>query len=327
MVKLNCHFEKLSSSYLFLQIEKKVKNIKERVKDVDFINLGIGDITKTLPDIILEAMVKATLEIKDDISKAKYGPALGYSFLKDAIAKNEYEMLGICEDEIFISNGAKCDIANIQEIFAQDNIIAICDPTYPVYIDSNVIAGRSGPFQKGQYENIVYLPCLEENNFSPQVPNTFVDLIYLCSPNNPTGVALTYEELEKWVNYALENNAIIIFDGAYEAFIQSDNVPHSIYEIENAKKCAIEVRSFSKKAGFTGLRCSYTVIPFDLKVKNKHVRDYWIRRSEAKFGGVPYPIQKAALETFSDKGKKCTKQILNEYIYNNIERNLSNPQI
>jgi LL-diaminopimelate aminotransferase len=312
MAKLNPYFTNLVSSYLFPQIEKKVNMLKSKFPKIELINLGIGDITKPLAKPIIKAMVDATYELEKDFSKAKYGPSIGFKFLRSLIAKEDYAKLNINEDEIFISNGAKCDISHIQELFDQKSIIAICDPTYPVYIDSNVMAGRSGSIKDDQYEKIVYLPCKESNNFYPELPKTKVDVIYLCSPNNPTGVALTYHELKKWVEYALENEAIIIFDGAYEAFITSDK-PHSIYEIEGAQKCAIEIRSFSKKAGFTGLRCSYTVIPEALKIQGVTLRNYWTRRCETKFGGVPYPIQKAAAAIYSKDGKTSIIKLLDEY--------------
>jgi len=314
MVKLNSNFGKLTSSYLFPQIEKKVSDLKARSPSSEIINLGIGDITKPLPEPIVKAIVDAILELENDVSKARYGPSIGFSFLRKAIAKNDYLDLGIDENDIFISNGAKCDIANIQELFDTDSIVAICDPTYPVYVDSNVIAGRTGFYQDGKYQKIVYLPCEEKNNFFPKIPDVPVDLIYLCSPNNPTGTALPYDELKKWVDYAIQNKAVIIFDGAYEAFINTKNTPHSIYEIEGAKKCAIEIRSFSKKAGFTGLRCSYTVVPHELKVQNTSIRECWVRRCETKFGGVPYPIQMGALATYSDKGKQSIDTIISEYV-------------
>ncbi len=314
MVKLNSHFAKLASSYLFPQIEKKVSDLKAIDPDAELINLGIGDITKPLPSPIVKAIVEATLELEHDVSKARYGPSVGFSALRKAIAENDYLNLGIVEDDIFVSNGAKCDIANIQELFDINSKVAICDPTYPVYVDSNVMAGRTGLFQDEKYQKIVYLPCEEKNNFYPKIPDFPVDLIYLCSPNNPTGTALTHDELKKWVDYAIQNDAVIIFDGAYEAFITTKNTPHSIYEIEGAKKCAIEVRSFSKKAGFTGLRCSYTVIPSELKIQNIPIREYWIRRCETKFGGVPYPIQMGALAIYSTEGKQSINKLLLEYI-------------
>jgi len=314
MVKLNSNFAKLKSSYLFPQIEKKVNDLKAKQPDADLINLGIGDITKPLPKPIVQAIVTATQELEHDVSKAKYGPSVGFSVLRKAIAENDYLGLGIDENDIFISNGAKCDISGIQELFDINSKLAICDPTYPVYIDSNVIAGRTGHYQDGKYQKIVYLPCEEKNNFFPKIPDTAVDLIYLCSPNNPTGIALTYGELKKWIDYAIQNEAVIIFDGAYEAFITTQNTPHSIYEIDGAKKCAIEIRSFSKKAGFTGLRCSYTVVPKELIVQNTSIREYWIRRCETKFGGVPYPIQMGALATYSKTGKQSIEALVSEYV-------------
>jgi len=313
MVKLNPHYKKLISSYLFPKIQSKVSEFKQRDAGKTFLNLGIGDVTKPLPPSIVAALVDASKELGSEPTMQGYGPSSGYGFLRELIAENDYKGLKITADEVFVSNGAKCDIANIQEILSQENSVAICDPTYPVYLDSNVMAGRTLDFTNGQYQKIIYLPCLEENNFFPDLPKKPCDIIYLCSPNNPTGIGFTYEELKKWVNYALENEALIIFDAAYEAFITSENVPHSIFEIDNAKKVAIEIKSYSKKCGFTNIRASYTIVPHDLIIEGQKLNEYWSRRQDTKFGGVPYPIQKAAAATYSPQGQLEIIQLIDEY--------------
>jgi LL-diaminopimelate aminotransferase len=310
MVKLNHHYQKLSGSYLFTEIEKRLAALKRNKKTL--INLGVGDFTRPLFPSIVSALSEAAKEMGEATSFRGYGPCEGYLFLRQAIADNDYKNIEISADEIFISDGANCDIANLQEIFAVENRVAIPDPTYPVYLDSNVMAGRTRHLLKtGTYGGITYLPCSEETDFQPLPPMGHVDLIYLCSPNNPTGVGMERSLLKRWVDYAREHEAVILFDGAYEAYIQSPSVPHSIYEIEGAKEVAIEVRSFSKSAGFTGLRCSYTVIPHQLKIRDAggvhSLHGLWKRRHDTKFNGVAYPVQKAAAALYTSAGKRELK--------------------
>ena len=300
MVKLNNNYTKLAEDYLFFEIEKRASVFSKE----SLCNLGIGDITLALPEEITTAICLATNELKIEKTLRGYGPSQGYLFLREAICANEYKNFSISEDEIFVQNGIKNAINSLQEIFCQTSSVAICDPTYPVYVDSNVMAGRS----------IQYLPCLEENNFFPSMAEGNIDLIYLCSPNNPTGVAFTKNELKKWVDFAKRNSALIFFDGAYEAFITSDDVPHSIYEVSGADEVAIEFRSFSKAAGFTNLRCSYLVIPKKLKTEEGFsVHKYYKRHIDTKYGGTPYPIQKAAEMCFTEKGKKAIEKNLSLY--------------
>ena len=309
MVKLNHHYQKLSRPFLFTKIEERIQALPDKHPTLPLINLGIGDFTHPLFPSIVSALSAAAQEMGQSHSFKGYGPCAGYSFLRDAIAMHDYANLHITPDEIFISDGAGCDLANLQEIFAIENRVAIPDPTYPVYLDSNVMAGRTRHLLKtGLYGGITYLPCTEENDFQPSLPISHVDLIYLCSPNNPTGTALCRTSLKQWVDYAKSHEAVILFDGAYEAYIQSPDVPHSIYEIEGAKEVAIEVRSFSKSAAFTGLRCSYTVIPKALKVRDAgaihSLHALWQRRHDTKFNGVAYPVQKAAAALYTPQGKK-----------------------
>ncbi len=307
MAEINPHYQKLKMSYLFQEIEKRSESA--RLKNPDLLNFGIGDVTLPLAKPIVKAMCAAISELGETNTHRGYGPGGGYSFLREKIAQHDFSDQ-ISPDEIFISNSAKSDSANIQELFHPNNIVALADPTYPVYIDSTVLAGRSKEVsENGTYEGVTYLPCTEENNFTPPLPSGAVDVIYLCSPNNPTGVALTKNALEKWVDYALKNKAIILFDAAYEAFITS-NAPHSIYEIENANKVAIEFRSFSKKAGFTSLGCAYTVVPKDLHIP---LHSLWKRRVSTKFNGVPYPIQRGAEATYSESGKEVLKCQIVQY--------------
>jgi LL-diaminopimelate aminotransferase len=313
MVKLNPHFAKLSSYYLFPEIEKKVSAVRAKNPNPMMINLGLGDVTKPLPPTLLTALCSASQEMGDRHTFRGYGPSAGYPFLREAIRYGEYRHLGITADEIFVSNGAKCDLSHIQELFDIDNRVALCDPTYPVYVDTTVLAGRSGRCFDGQYEGIHYIPCLEENGFIPLPPSYPTDLIYLCSPNNPTGAAMDRRTLCQWVEYALENQSVIIFDGAYEAYISSDACPHSIYEIDGAKEVAIEIRSFSKTAGFTGLRCSYSVIPKELRVQDTALHSLWRRRHDTKFGGVPYPVQKCAAAVYTPEGQKEVQGLVQAY--------------
>lgn len=324
MIKINQNFLNLQDSYLFSTIAKKVAEYSKNNPNKKIIKLGIGDVTRPIVPACLEAMHKAVDEIGTQEGFKGYGPEQGYEFLREAIS-NDYKKLGvdIQTNEIFVSDGAKCDCGNIVDIFAQDNIVAITDPVYPVYLDTNVMSGRSGEFdnEKGIYKNIVYLPVIAENDFKPELPKEKVDMIYLCFPNNPTGTVLSKEELEKWVKYAKENNSIILYDSAYEAFITEEDVPHSIFEIEGAKDVAIEFRSFSKTAGFTGVRCAYVVIPQTVMGYSKNgekvsLNKLWNRRTCTKFNGVSYVVQRAAEATFTEEGQKQIKENIAYYMEN-----------
>ncbi len=311
MIEANSHYFDLSANYLFQDIAKKIKAFKEKTPDADIISLGIGDVTQPIPAACVEAMHKAVDEMGDAATMRGYGPEQGYEFLRRAIADNDYAGLGIDIDEIFVSDGAKCDVGNVQELFSQNARVAIPDPVYPVYRDTNIMAGRE----------IEYLPCTRETGFSPALPRGAADLIYLCSPNNPTGSVLTKADLEKWVKYAKENGAVIIFDSAYKEYITTPDIPHSIYEIDGAKDVAIELRSFSKTAGFTGVRCAYMVVPKSLKAKGPKgepvaINPMWSRRHSTKFNGVAYIVQRAAEAVFSDAGKKQVRETVGYYMEN-----------
>lgn len=325
MSRINENFLELQDSYLFSTVAKKVANYTKENPDKKVIKLGIGDVTKPIVPACIEAMHKAIDEIGTQDGFKGYGPEQGYDFLRKAIVDNDYKARGIKieEDEVFVSDGAKCDCGNIVDIFSKDNKVAITDPVYPVYLDTNVMSGRSGKFNKENqmYENIIYLPVSSENNFKPELPKERVDMIYLCFPNNPTGTTLSKEDLKKWVDYAKENKAVILYDSAYEAFITENDVPHSIYEIEGAKDVAIEFRSFSKTAGFTGVRCAYVIIPKTLKgyTKNGEEISYnklWNRRTCTKFNGVSYIVQRAAEATYSEEGRKQIKENIAYYMEN-----------
>ncbi len=322
MITINENYLKLQDSYLFSTIAKKIAKYTEENPDKKVIKLGIGDVTLPLAPVVGETIKKATDEMLKKETFRGYGPEQGYDFLREKIAKYDYETLGVTidKDEIFVSDGAKCDTGNIGEIFGTDNIVAITDPVYPVYLDTNIMAGRTGTYnkEKDQYENIVYMPVSAKNNFIPELPKEKVDMIYLCFPNNPTGTVLTKEQLKVWVKYAKENKAVILFDGAYEAFISEENVPHSIYEIEGAREVAIEFRSFSKTAGFTGVRCAYTVIPKELKAYTKEgeevfLNKLWNRRQCTKFNGVPYITQRAAESIYTEEGRKQIQENIKYY--------------
>ena len=325
MITINENYLKLKDSYLFSTIAKKVEEFSKNNPDKKIIKLGIGDVTMPIAPVVIDAIHTAADEMMHKETFRGYGPEQGYAFLREKIAECDYKKRGIDIqiDEIFVSDGAKCDTGNIGEIFGIDNVVAITDPVYPVYLDTNIMAGRSGEYDEKseQYENIVYLPANSENNFVPELPNKKVDMIYLCLPNNPTGTVLTKEQLAKWVEYAKANSAIILFDSAYEAFISEENVPHSIYEIEGAKEVAIEFRSFSKTAGFTGVRCAYTVVPKELKAYTKdgeeiEVNKLWNRRQCTKFNGVPYITQRAAEAVYSEEGQKQIRENINYYMEN-----------
>lgn len=321
MIKLNENYLKLPGSYLFSEIDRRVDEYTAKNKDKKVIRLGIGDVTRPLTKSIIKSLHHAVDEMGDIATFRGYGPYRGYDFLRKKIVEVDYSKLGIelDIDEIFISDGAKSDTSNIGEILDVNNKVAICDPVYPVYIDSNAIAGRAGDYNKetGKWSNIVYMPCTKENNFIPSLPKEKVDMIYLCSPNNPTGTTINKTELKKFVDYALENKALIFYDAAYEAYItESDNIPHSIYEIDGSKKCAIEFRSFSKNAGFTGTRCAFTVIPNELTVNGISLNSLWFRRQGTKFNGVSYIVQKAAEAVYSDEGQTEIKSLVAYYMNN-----------
>jgi len=314
----------LQAGYLFPEISRRIRSFQAKNPDAKIISLGIGDVTQPLAPAVVEAMKKAVDDMGSEVSFHGYGPEQGYDFLIDAIIKNDFNSRGICLEagEIFISDGAKCDTGNIQEIFGTDNVIAVTDPVYPVYVDTNVMAGRTGQADRtGRYDKIVYMPCTAENNFIPDLPERAVDIIYLCFPNNPTGAVATKEILSKWVDFARKNKAIILFDAAYEAFITEPDVPHSIYEVDGAKDVAIEFRSFSKTAGFTGVRCAFTVVPKQLKAYTKagravEVNSLWNRRHGTKFNGASYISQAGAAAVYTPKGKKQCRQIIDIYMAN-----------
>jgi LL-diaminopimelate aminotransferase len=324
MIKINENYLKLQSGYLFPEISRRVEAFLAKNADAKVIRLGIGDVTEPLPDAIVEAIHQAAKQMGSRAGVRGYGPEQGYNFLIEAIIANDYKSRGVSleNNEVFVSDGAKCDTGNFQEVFGVDNVIAVADPVYPVYVDTNVMAGRSGQANKtGQFAGIVYMPCTPDNNFVPQLPKEKVDLIYLCFPNNPTGAVATKEQLKKWVNYARTNKAIILFDAAYEAFISDNVIPHSIYEIEGAKQVAVEFRSFSKTAGFTGLRCAFTVVPKELKAWTKagkavDVNSIWHRRHCTKFNGASFISQAAAAAVYSEQGKKQVRKIIELYMSN-----------
>ena len=325
MSYINENFLKLQDSYLFSSIAKKVEKFTQENPNKKIIKLGIGDVTRPIVPACIKAMQKAVEEMGTAEGFRGYGPEQGYEFLRKAIVENDYINRGIdiSEDEIFVSDGAKCDCGNIVDIFAQDNTVAITDPVYPVYVDTNVMSGRTGKYnEKTQnYEGIVYLPTTEENGFKPELPKEKVDLIYLCFPNNPTGTTLDKEELSKWIKYAKENNSIILYDAAYEAFITEENIPHSIYEVDGAKEVAIEFKSYSKTAGFTGIRCGYVVIPKEVVGLTKDgqkigLNKLWNRRTSTKFNGTSYITQRAAEATYTEEGKKQIKENINYYLEN-----------
>jgi LL-diaminopimelate aminotransferase len=323
MIRINPHYSKLQASYLFANIAKRVKAFQQQNPDKQIIRLGIGDVTRALPDACVAAFHTAVDEMAQDSTFRGYGPEQGYDFLREKIAEHDFCARGadIEADEIFVSDGAKCDTGNIQEIFATDIRIAIPDPVYPVYLDTNVMAGRTGPFQDGRYQSVVYLESTADNNFVPQLPDQPVDLIYLCFPNNPTGATITPSQLKQWIDYARTHKALILYDAAYEAFIRDDTLARSIYEVEGAKEVAIEFRSFSKTAGFTGTRCAYTVIPkactaYTESGEAAAVHDLWNRRHTTKFNSVSYPVQRAAEAVYSDQGRKQINALTDYYLTN-----------
>ncbi len=323
MIRINENFTKLKASYLFSDIAKRVAAFQEANPQKPVIRLGIGDVTEPLPPVCIEALHSGADELSQRSTFKGYGPEQGYAFLREAIAQNDFQARGcqISPDEIFVSDGSKCDCGNIQELFANDVRLAIPDPVYPVYVDTNVMAGRTGANQDGRYDGILYLDSNAANGYVPSVPTAPADLIYLCFPNNPTGAVATKAQLAEWVAYAKRNRAVILFDAAYEAFIRDPEIPHSIYEIEGARDVAIEFRSFSKTAGFTGTRCAYIVIPktlvaYDAQGQAHPLHAMWNRRHTTKFNGVSYPVQKAAAAIYTPEGKQQTKALVDHYLGN-----------
>ena len=323
MLQINENFLKLSDNYLFADIAKKVHAFRNQHPELSVISLGIGDVTQPLPAACIEAMQKAVTEMGSSASFHGYGPEQGYDFLRVAILKNEYESRGVQLElnEIFISDGAKSDCGNIGDILGIQNTVAITDPVYPVYIDSNVMSGRTGVWENRRWSRINYLPCNHENRFIPSLPAQPADIIYLCYPNNPTGTVLAKEELQKWVDYALEHQSLILYDAAYEAYIQNADIPHSIYELEGARQCAIELRSFSKTAGFTGVRCGYTIIPQELTATTScgekiKLNALWNRRQCTKFNGTSYITQRGAEAIYTSEGKQQVRKTIDYYMAN-----------
>ena len=321
MFRVNEDYLKLPGSYLFSTIAKKVAAYQEKNPDKKIIRLGIGDVTQPLCPAVIKRLHEAVDEMADAKTFKGYAPDLGYQFLRDIIAENDYKQRGVAieSDEIFVSDGAKSDSANIQEIFAKESKIAVCDPVYPVYVDTNVMAGRTGTYDSatGLWSDVIYMPCTAENNFAPEFPKETPDLIYLCFPNNPTGSTITKDMLQEWVDYANKNGSVIIYDAAYEAYISEENVPHTIYECEGARSCAIEIRSFSKNAGFTGTRLGFTVIPKDIQTPDGvMLHSLWARRHGTKFNGAPYIIQAAGAAVYSEEGKRETKEQIAYYMNN-----------
>ncbi|CAA7599651.1 LL-diaminopimelate aminotransferase [Acididesulfobacillus acetoxydans] len=324
MALVNENYLKLPGSYLFSEIARRVSAFKEKNPGADIIRLGIGDVTRPLPQAVVDAMQEAVAEMGRPETFRGYGPEQGYKFLIEKIIAHDFAPRGIelDESEVFISDGAKSDTANFQELFATGNVVAVSDPVYPVYVDSNVMAGRTGgPDEQGKFDRLVYLPCTEANGMKPDLPRERVDLIYLCYPNNPTGMTLTKAELRKWVDYARENRALILFDAAYEAYIQEAGIPHSIFELEGAREVAVEFRSFSKTAGFTGTRCGYTIVPKEVKVYDAQGQAHglnalWLRRQTTKFNGVSYPVQAGAAAVFSPQGQRQVRETIRYYLEN-----------
>lgn len=323
MLQINENFLKLSDHYLFVDIAKKVYSFRKQHPEFSVISLGIGDVTQPLPPASIEAMQKAVTEMGSSATFHGYGPEQGYDFLRKAILQNDYEARGVQLelDEIFISEGAKSDCGNMGDILGIQNNVAITDPVYPVYVDSNVMSGRAGVWKDGQWSRITYLPCNQKNGFIPSLPAQPADIIYLCYPNNPTGTVLTKEELQKWVNYALNHQSLILYDAAYEAYIQDTNIPHTIYELEGARRCAIELRSFSKTAGFTGVRCGYTIVPKELTVTSNcgekiKLNALWNRRQCTKFNGTSYITQRGAEAIYTSRGKLQVRKLIDYYMFN-----------
>lgn len=320
MFSINENFLKLPGSYLFSEIAARVSAYRKAYPDKEIIRLGIGDVTQPLAPEIIKELHAAVDEMGNSKTFRGYAPDLGYAFLREAIADQDYRQRGcdISAEEIFISDGAKCDSGNIQEIFGTDNIIAVCDPVYPVYVDTNVMAGRTGDYdpESGTFSGVIYMPCTKENGFVPEFPDRDPDIIYLCVPNNPTGTTLTIDQIQKWVDYANEIGAVIIYDAAYEAYITEDDVPHTIYQCRGARNCAIELRSFSKNAGFTGLRLGFTVVPKDIKAGETSLHSLWARRHGTKYNGAPYIVQRAGLACYTPEGRTQIREQVAYYMRN-----------
>lgn len=323
MIKMNPHYSKLNASYLFSTIARKINEHQAENPDSDLIRLGIGDVTHGLAQPCVDALKNAADELGSDATFRGYGPEQGYAFLREAIAKHDFGARGVdlSAEEVFVSDGAKCDSGNFLDILAEDIEVGVPDPVYPVYVDTNVMAGRTGSFKDGRYEGLAYLEGSVENGFVPEPPPYHLDLIYLCFPNNPTGATAQREQLERWVEYAREHQALILFDAAYERFIQTPDIPHSIYEIDGARSCAVEIRSFSKTAGFTGTRCAYTVVPKEIEVSDgtgsvRSLHSLWNRRQSTKFNGVSYPVQRAAEAVYSAAGRKEVDARIQYYMSN-----------
>lgn len=323
VIRINENYTKLAASYLFVDIARRVQAFQDANPNTSIIKLGIGDVTRPLPPVAVEALHSAAEELAQATTFRGYGPEQGYAFLRDAVARVDFQQRGIniTPDEIFISDGSKCDTGNFQELFAEDSIIAVPDPVYPVYVDTNVMAGRTGQYADGRYEKLVYMAGTRENGFIPPPPTEAVDLLYLCFPNNPTGATASKEQLQAYVDYAREHKALILFDAAYEAFIRDPAIPRSIYEIPGAQECAIEFRSFSKTAGFTGVRCAYTVVPKTVTAATAagepvSVWNLWNRRHSTKFNGASYPIQKAAAAIYTDTGQQQVRELTDFYLEN-----------
>ena len=323
MIRINNHYRKLQSSYLFVEVARRIREFEEHHPDASIIKLGIGDVTLPLTPTVVQAFEEGVREMGRAVSFHGYGPEQGYEFLRSPIAEQDYRSrrMDISADEIFISDGTKCDVGNIQELFASDIQVAVQDPVYPVYVDTNVMAGRTGEATDGRYEGLTYLYAGFENDFVPEPPEHSVDLVYLCFPNNPTGSVATHEQLRRWVDYARRNKALILFDAAYVAFLRDDSLPRSIYEIDGAREVAIEFRSFSKDAGFTGTRCAFTVIPKDVTAYDSSgdahaVHPLWNRRHTTKFNGVSYPVQRAAASVYTESGRRETRELADYYLEN-----------
>lgn len=323
MTTANANYGKLAASYLFVEIAERVRRFTADNPAETVIRLGIGDVTRPLPPAAVKALHRAADEMADPSSFRGYGPEQGYEFLREAIVARDYASRGVAvgADEVFVSDGSKCDVANFQELFTLDQRIAVPDPVYPVYVDSNVMAGRTGEFRDGRYDNLVYISGNPQNGFVPPPPEEPVDVLYLCFPNNPTGATATRDQLEMYVRYALTHNALILFDAAYAEFIRDETIPRSIYEIDGARSCAVEFRSFSKTAGFTGMRCAYTVVPDTIELPDgngdtRSLRTMWLRRQSTKFNGASYPIQLAAAEVYSDEGSRQLRELSDYYLAN-----------
>lgn len=318
MAEINQNFLKLPGSYLFAEVARRTAAYQNAHPEKQLIKMGIGDVTRPLAPAVIQAMHRAVDEMGNAATFQGYGPYEGFDFLREAIVTHDYASRGVTmsKEEIFVSDGAKSDCGNIGDIFSERNIVAVCDPVYPVYVDANAMAGRAGEYDGEKWTDLVYMPCTEENGFVPALPSRVPDMIYLCFPNNPTGMAATRAQLQMWVDYANEHGSVILYDSAYEAFIQEPDIPHSIFEIPGARTCAIEFRSYSKTAGFTGTRCAYTVIPKELKVGGVSLAELWLRRQSTKYNGCPYVIQRGAEAIYTEQGKREVQETINYYLHN-----------